>query len=111
MAVANGTVSLVLDPATNKPVLSFTPEANFNGDVSFTYTVTDAAAGESLTRTVTVTVAAVNDAPVNTVPGPQVVDEDVPTPITGKRSPEDGMVRVSSGSAIARDSRWAPCSA
>ena len=43
---------------------TYTPNANFNGSDSFTYTVTDAASGESLTQTVNVTVNPVNDPPV-----------------------------------------------
>ena len=39
-----------------------TPYNNFNGSDSFTYTLTDAVAGESDTRTVDITVTAVDDA-------------------------------------------------
>ena len=39
----------------------YTPNANFNGTDSFTYTVTDAASGESLTQTVSLTVNPVTD--------------------------------------------------
>ncbi|WP_020475027.1 DUF4465 domain-containing protein [Zavarzinella formosa] len=46
---------------------SFTPNSNFNGSTGFTYKATD---GMSLSNlaTVTITVNAVNDAPVNTLP-------------------------------------------
>ena len=64
--VANGT--LVFNAGG---LFTYTPHADFNGTDSFTYTVTDAAAGESATQTVTITVTAVNDAPVNTVPAAQ----------------------------------------
>ena len=43
---------------------SYTPEAGFSGTDSFDYVVTDTDSGESFTQTVTLTVAAVNDAPV-----------------------------------------------
>src|SRR5690606_17409489 len=43
--------------------VTFTPHANFNGVADFTYTVTDGSL-TSNTATVTVNVAAVNDAPV-----------------------------------------------
>ncbi len=39
----------------------YTPNANFNGTDSFTYTVTDAASGETSTQTVTLTINSVND--------------------------------------------------
>ena len=39
----------------------YTPNANFNGTDSFTYTVTDAASGESSTQTVSLTVNPVTD--------------------------------------------------
>ena len=41
---------------------SYNPTLNYNGSDSFTYTVIDAASGESATRTVDLTIAAVNDA-------------------------------------------------
>ena len=43
--------------------ITYTPAANWNGEDSFTYTVTDSA-GKTDTGIITVTVAAVNDAPV-----------------------------------------------
>ncbi|TLM80502.1 MAG: tandem-95 repeat protein, partial [Actinobacteria bacterium] len=52
-----GTISLVAGK------LVFTPPANYNGTVTFTYTVSDGHGGFD-TATVTVTVTAVNDAPV-----------------------------------------------
>jgi len=42
----------------------FTPAADWNGTTSFTYRVTDAGGEQSATRTASVTVTAVNDAPV-----------------------------------------------
>ena len=39
----------------------YTPNANYTGGDSFTYTVTDAESGESLTQTVTITVDPVTD--------------------------------------------------
>ena len=43
---------------------TYTPNANFNGTDSFTYTVKDPASGEESTQTVTITVDPVNDDPV-----------------------------------------------
>ncbi|PKH67886.1 hypothetical protein CXF61_02515, partial [Psychrobacter sp. 4Dc] len=44
-------------------VITFTPEANFNGSVSFPYTISDGKGGTD-TATETITVTAVNDAPI-----------------------------------------------
>jgi uncharacterized protein YjiK len=61
---------------------TYTPAANFNGADSFTYTISDGK-GRSATTTVDITVNAVNDPPVLTVPAPQTTAEDVPVNITG----------------------------
>jgi hypothetical protein len=53
----NGTVAL------SGGLINFTPDANFNGAASFVYTVSDGKGGTD-TATVTVNVAAANDAPV-----------------------------------------------
>lgn len=55
---------------------SYTPNANFNGSDSFTYRARDAQADESATTTVTLTIAAVNDAPSFTKGADQTVNED-----------------------------------
>ncbi|MEJ8838444.1 cadherin-like domain-containing protein [Ramlibacter sp. AN1133] len=73
-AVAGGSVSLA-----NGNIV-FTPDANFNGAGSFRYTVTDAQ-GAAATATVTVNVAAVNDAPVATTET-LATDEDTPLTVT-----------------------------
>ncbi|MFT6885326.1 MAG: hypothetical protein ACJAWZ_001524 [Paracoccaceae bacterium] len=54
-APANGLVAMNPDGS-----YTYTPNANFTGEDSFTYTVTDAASGEQQTQTVTLTVAPVN---------------------------------------------------
>src|SRR5207302_349995 len=56
-----GTVGLAAGTVT------FTPDANYNGPASFTYTMQDAAGAQS-TATVNVTLNAVNDAPVIQIP-------------------------------------------
>jgi VCBS repeat-containing protein len=80
---ANGT--LVLNPDGS---FTYTPDANFNGDDSFTFTVCDpdGACDEGL---VSITVNPVNDPPV---PDDQSVttDEDTPLPITLTASDADG---------------------
>jgi hypothetical protein len=64
---ANGTV------VNNGTDVTYTPDTNFNGTDTFTYTVTDGALAD--TATVTVSVSAVNDAPLAFAESP-VVDED-----------------------------------
>ncbi|MGP9546076.1 tandem-95 repeat protein, partial [Psychrobacter sp. AOP7-B1-25] len=54
----NGTVVVNADGS-----YSYTPDANFHGEDSFTYTIDDGQGGV-ITQTTTITVAAVNDAPV-----------------------------------------------
>ena len=77
---------------------TYTPDPNYNGSDSFTFKLTDrgdpdncgapvlnvcTAALDSATKTITITVDAVNDAPVNTVPGAQTVAEDNPLVFSG----------------------------
>jgi VCBS repeat-containing protein len=57
-------------------VITYTPSANFNGADQFSYTVSDGHSGGTATGTLIFNVAAVNDAPVNTVPGVQSVSEN-----------------------------------
>lgn len=57
---ANGTVTFLANGS-----LTYTPNANFSGSDSFTYTVTSG--GVTETSTVNVTIAAVNDAPVTNI--------------------------------------------
>ena len=61
VATTNGTVQLI-DVGIGRPVLRFTPDANFNGTESFTYTIDDGNGGTD-TATVAIVVAPVNDAP------------------------------------------------
>ena len=56
----------------------FTPNANYNGPASFTYTVSDGKGGTS-TATVTVNVGATNDAPVA---GDDIASAPINTPLT-----------------------------
>ncbi|WP_029374373.1 MULTISPECIES: Ig-like domain-containing protein, partial [unclassified Psychrobacter] len=56
---ANGTVTVNADGS-----YSYTPNADFNGEDSFTYTIDDGQGGV-ITQTATITIAAVNDAPVS----------------------------------------------
>src|SRR5207248_2903287 len=71
---AHGTVSVSGNVAT------YTPAANYNGPDSFTFTASDGTA-TSNTATITVTVNAVNDAPV-AVDGALTTDEDTAGSVT-----------------------------
>ncbi len=73
-SASNGAVSLVGDAIT------FAPTANFNGAASFQYTVSDGTLTD--TGLVTVTVAAVNDAPV-AVDDSRTTNQDTALVITG----------------------------
>ena len=60
---------------------TYTPDLNYNGPDSFKFTVTDTGDGaspalSSAEATMTITVNAVNDAPVNTVPASQMVAQN-----------------------------------
>lgn len=87
---------------------TYTPAADFNGADSFTYKVIDTSGTESALATVTIAVAAVNDAPVNAVPGPQVTARDTPLVFSAANSnavstsdvdAENGAVRVTLSSS------------
>ena len=70
-APTNGSVLINIDGS-----LTYTPNADFNGSDSFTYTIEDGRGGSS-TATVDIVVTAVNDAPVTTVDAAST-DEDIP---------------------------------
>src|SRR5205085_1075735 len=81
---AHGTVAIVDGPDADgiMDYVTYTPNADYNGADSFTYTVTSG--GVTETATVNVTVNAVNDAPVNTIGGALNISEDDPaTNVTG----------------------------
>ena len=67
---ANGSVTIGANG-----VLTYTPNANFAGADTITYSISDGAGGTA-TASVAVTVNAVDDPPVNTVPGSQTIAED-----------------------------------
>ncbi|MFK8031357.1 MAG: Ig-like domain-containing protein, partial [Gammaproteobacteria bacterium] len=116
-------VMLVSEPSsgstslnTGTGAITYTPDADANGTDSFTYTVFDNDGGQSNTATVTLTIAAQNDAPVaandlvNTPEDTPVVinaaanDSDVDegdsvigSTLTLVSTPDDGDVSVDSG--------------
>ena len=61
--------------------LAYTGNPDFNGTDALTVATSDATA--TATDTIAITVNPVNDAPINTVPGAQSVDEDTILPIAG----------------------------
>jgi VCBS repeat-containing protein len=73
---AHGTVSFNANGE-----LTYTPNSNYVGSDSFTYTVTSG--GVTETTTVNISVNATNDVPVNVVPGAQSTSEDTALVITG----------------------------
>ncbi|MEZ5735901.1 MAG: Ig-like domain-containing protein [Novosphingobium sp.] len=64
------------------------PDYNFNGEDSFTHTVTDEETGESLTRTVTITVGAEND--LTAQDDTNTTSED--TPVSGSVAGNDSII-------------------
>jgi VCBS repeat-containing protein len=76
LAVAAGNPSATNGTVVNNNdgTFAYTPNANFNGPDNFDYTVNDGNGG-SANATVTITVAAINDAPSATA-GNLIVDED-----------------------------------
>ena len=69
-SVSNGTLTLGSNGS-----FTYTPNLNFNGTDSFTYKANDGSLDSNVV-TVLLTVTAVNDAPVNSVPGPQETPKD-----------------------------------
>ncbi len=74
-AAVNGTVS------GTPPTVTFTPAANFNGVASFTFSANDGTGTSLSPATITINVAAVNDAPVATSQSVNAT-EDTPVAVT-----------------------------
>ena len=68
--VSHGTLTL-----SSNGSFTYTPSLNFNGADSFTYKANNGSFDSNVV-TVSLTVTAVNDAPVNSVPGPQETPKD-----------------------------------
>ena len=77
--------SLILGGSDGSRTISFTPLADANGTTTVTVTVSDGQYSSS--TSFTVTVQAVNDAPVLSTPGAQTVDEDSVLSFTGSAAP------------------------
>jgi hypothetical protein len=106
---ANGTNSVTVSgtiAAINTALsgLTFTPMADYNGAASLQLITNDlgnTGIGGPLsdTDTVTIAVGAINDAPVNVVPGPQVTNEDVPLVFSSSNGNQISMGDVDAGSS------------
>jgi len=73
--VSQGALGGVVINDTATGAFTYTPTLNANGDGSFTFSVTDGAIPSPLAATATVTLAAVNDAPV-AIDGNLIIDQD-----------------------------------
>jgi uncharacterized repeat protein (TIGR01451 family) len=81
---------------------SYTPNANFDGSDSFTYTARDAGGAESSPATVALTINAVNDAPVNSVPGPQATAAILPLLFSAASGNPISIADVDAGTSAVR---------
>ena len=70
--VSNGTLALNVDGT-----FTYTPNADFNGVETFTYEISDGNGGMDF-ATVSINIAAFNDAPINTLPAAQTTIENTP---------------------------------
>jgi hypothetical protein len=84
-AISTTSLSLgTLSIASGGNSINFVPLADVNGTATFTYTLRNATTGITDTATVTINISAVNDAPVNTVPGlTQTTPEETALVING----------------------------
>jgi VCBS repeat-containing protein len=73
--IVTGPTNGTLNPGTTGATQTYTPNANYNGPDSFTFKVSDGTV-DSAPATVSITVDAVNDAPVNSGPAAQSVTEN-----------------------------------
>jgi VCBS repeat-containing protein len=87
---ANGSVTFLADGT-----VTYTPNANYTGPDSFTYTITSG--GVTETATVTVTVSAVNDPTVNTMPGAQTTAEDTSLVFSSSNGNQISLTDVDAG--------------
>jgi hypothetical protein len=88
----NTPLTAKLDPPSSAPAglvfrddgtFTYTPPAQFNGSVTFTYRAVDALDAASGLTTVTINVNAVNDPPVVSAPVSQSGTEDIELPLVG----------------------------
>ena len=73
---------------------SYTPVPGFSGTDSFSYVVTDADSGESVTQTVTITVNAVEDAPVVETPLEETPIDETPVDVNQAPIAQDDRAEI-----------------
>ncbi len=100
---AAGTGSVTFN--TNGSMTYTPPNADFNGLVTFTYTVTSPA-GVFETETVNITVTGVNDAPVNNMPVAQSTPEDTAKVFSTANGNAIQISDVDAGSGIMTVTLW-----
>ena len=99
------TATLVEGPANGQLVFNpngtfmYTPNPNFFGVDTFRYKVSDGAL-ESNVATVTLTVAGVNDGPVNTVPGTQTLVEDTTVTFSAANGNAIRLTDIDAGNSV-----------
>ena len=94
---ANGTVELITNSDGSKEV-KFTPNANFSGLTTFTYTIEDIH-GAKDTATVTINVLSVNDDPIITITNTDITEDT--SSIIGTVNDIDGTINLNASSAKA----------
>lgn len=89
--------------------LSYTPAADANGTATITLTLSDSGPGApppnantSPSQTFTVTVNAVNDAPVNTVPGAQTTGDTIPLVFSNANGNAISVADADAGTGLVR---------
>ncbi len=80
--------ALVLDSATG--VFSYTPELNYNGSDSFTFSVNDGVLGSSADGTISISINPINDAPVLDAVPSQTVTVGAVVTFTASSTDPDG---------------------
>ena len=101
--IDTATVQVMATPANGTAfvdmsgLITYTPNANFNGNDSFTYTVQDDESGTSAPATVTITINSVNDAPVSENDTVVLLeDASLSINVLGNDSDVDGTLDVAS---------------
>ncbi|MDP3142297.1 MAG: Ig-like domain-containing protein, partial [Methylotenera sp.] len=93
IAVPNGVVNV-----SSAGIISFTPALNFNGTVSFPYVITDGSATATANQTITVT--AVNDAPIAIGSSNTGLEDAVSIPVVVQGTDVDGTIASFSLSSL-----------